>query len=134
MKPFHLESGMKTMGGVFYPTGHVVLMFPTEQAARDASKLLGDNGFDEAEVTLITPDDFRRELGDATGDDAILPSAGSEGDTVRRFTELARQGHHGLMVHAPSADDSDRVMTLLKGSPISYGQKYRKLVIEDLVV
>ena len=134
MKPFHLESGMKTMGGVFYPTGYVVLMFPTEQAARDACKLLGDNGIDEAEVTLITPDDFRRELGDATGDDAILPSAGSEGDTLRRFIELARQGHHGLMVHAPTADDSDRVMTLLKGSPISYGQKYRKLVIEDLVV
>ena len=134
MKPFQLESGMRTMGGVFYPTGYVVLMFPGEQQARDACKLLGDNGFDEAEVMLVTPDDFRRELGDATGDDAILPSAGSEGDTVRRFAELARQGHHALMVHAPSADESDRVMTVLKGSPISYGQKYRKLVIEDLVV
>ena len=134
MKPFHLESGMTTMGGVFYPTGYVVLMLPTEQDARDACKLLGDNGFPEEEVTLITPQDFRRELGDATGDDAILPSAGSEGDTLRRFIELARQGHHGLMVHAPSGDDSERVMTLLKGSPISYGQKYRKLVIEDLVV
>lgn len=134
MKPFHLESRMKTMGGVFYPTGHVVLMFPTEQAARDACKLLGDNGFDECEVTLITPDDFRRELGDATGDDAILPSAGTEGDTVRRFAELARAGHYGLMVHAPSAEASDRVMALLKDAPISYGQKYRHLVIEDLVV
>ena len=25
------------------------------------------------------------------------------------------------------------VMELLRGSPISYGQKYRKLVIEDIV-
>jgi len=134
MKPFHLESGMKTMGGVFYPTGYVVLMYPTEQDARAACKLLGDNGIAEEEVTLITPEDFRRELGEATGDDAILPSAGSEGDTLRRFLELAGQGHHGMMVHAPTADDSDRIMDLLKGSPISYGQKYRKLVIQDLVV
>ncbi len=37
------------------------------------------------------------------------------------------------MVHAPHAQDSDRVMALLEGCPISYAQKYRHLVIEDLV-
>jgi hypothetical protein len=134
MKPFHLESGMKTMGGVFYPTGYVVLMFPSEQAARDACSLLDDGGFAADAVAHITPEDFRREILGTAGDDAILPSAGSEGDTVRRFAELSRQGHHGLMVHAPSAEQSERVMTLLKDAPISYGQKYRHLVIEDLVV
>ena len=62
-----------------------------------------------------------------------LPSAGTEADTVRKFTELASQGHHALMVHAPSAKESDRVMALLEGYKMSYGQKYRHLVIEDLV-
>ena len=134
MKPFHLESGMKTLRGVFYPTGHVVLMFPTELAARDAARLLEENGFDDEAVALITPADFSREITSTTGDDGALPSAGSEGDTVRRFTELAREGHHALMIHAPRAEDSDRVMALLKDAPVSYGQKYRHLVIEDLVV
>ncbi|MDB5859637.1 MAG: hypothetical protein JWQ76_3326 [Ramlibacter sp.] len=134
MKPFHLESRMKTMGGVFYPTGYMILMFPGEQEARDAAKLLGDNGFDEDEVVLITPADFRREIMGATGDDEVLPSAGTEGDTVRRFSELSRQGHHALMIHAPHAEQSDRVMAALKDSPISYGQKYRHLVIEDVEV
>jgi hypothetical protein len=36
-------------------------------------------------------------------------------------------------VHAPHQEDSDRVMAALKDVPIAYGQKYRKLVIEDLV-
>jgi len=36
-------------------------------------------------------------------------------------------------VHAPHAADSDRVMDLLQGAGISYGQKYRTLVIEDVV-
>jgi Rad3-related DNA helicase len=134
MKPFHLEPGMKTLRGVFYPTGYVVLMFPSERDAREAARRLEDKGFDEEAVSLITPDDFRREIAPATGDDVALPSAGTEGDTVRRFAELARQGHHGLMVHAPSAEESDRVMAVLKDAPISYGQKYRHLVIEDLVV
>lgn len=133
MRPFHLDSSMKTMRGVFYPTGWMVLMFPGEQQARDAAKKLEDSGVAGGDVLLVTPDDFRREIVGATGDNDMLPSAGTEGDTVRRFTELAREGHYGLMVHAPKQDDSDRLLELLRGSGISYGQKYRSLVIEDIV-
>lgn len=133
MQRFHLESSMKTMRGVFYPTGWMVLMFAGEQQARDAARLLADHGFAEDDVLLVTPDDFRRDIVGATGDDTMLPSAGTEGDTVRRFSELAAQGQHGLMVYAPASEDSDRAMALLKDCPISYGQKYRKLVIEDVV-
>ena len=132
MKPFHLESSMKTMGGVFYPTGYMVLMFPGEEGARDAAKLLADNGIED-DVTMITPADFRREILETQGDEAILPSAGTESDTVRRFAELSAQGGHALMIHAPHGKDSDRVTELLKGCEISYGQKYRMLVIEDIV-
>jgi hypothetical protein len=132
MKPFHLESSMKTMGGVFYPTGWLVLMFPGEQQARDAAKLLADAGIADADVQLVTPEDFRRDILDTKGDDSIVPSAGTEGDTVRKFAQYAREGHHGLMVHAPKAEDSDRVLALLRDSGISFGQKYRHLVIEDV--
>lgn len=133
MKPFHLDSSMTTMAGVFYPTGHMLLMLPGEQDARDAARRLADHGIAEDTISLITPEVFRREILGATGDDDILPSAGTEGDTVRRFAEFARQGHHALMVHAPKSKSSDHVMELLRGRPISYGQKYRKLVIEDIV-
>lgn len=132
MRPFHLDSHMTTMRGTFYPTGWMVLMFPGEQQARDAARRLADNGIGEDAMMLVTPQELRSELVGASGDDGIVPSAGSEGDTARRFIELAGQGHHGLMVHAPHAEQSDRVMELLKGAPISYGQKYRTLVIEDI--
>jgi hypothetical protein len=133
MRPFHIEPGMKKMTGVFYPTGWMVLMFPGEQQARDAARMLADGGVAEDRLMLMTPQDFRREIAGAAGDDNALPSAGSEGDTVRRFAELAAQGHHGLLIHAPEHEHSDRVMELLRDAPISYGQKYRKLVIEDVV-
>ena len=133
MRPFHLDSSMKTMTGVFYPTGWMVLMFPGEQQARDAANKLEQSGIAGGDVLLMTPEDIRRDLMEAKGDENILPSAGTEGDTVRKFAEFARQGHYGLMVHAPKAEDSDRVTELLRGSGISYGQKYRHLVIEDIV-
>ena len=132
MRPFRLDSDMKTMRGVFYPTGWLVLMFPGEQQARNAAKLLADEGVPDADVQMLTPEDFRRDILGATGDDDMLPSAGTEGDTVRKFAELALQGHHGLMVHAPKAEASDRVLELLRGSGITFGQKYRHLVIEDV--
>lgn len=134
MKPFHLEPSMVTMRGVFYPTGYMVLMFPSERAARDAERLLEDGGFNGEQVSLVTPEVFQQEIARTVGDaDIPLPSAGTEADTVRRFTELASLGHHALVVHAPTAKETDRAMELLKDAKISYGQKYRHLVIQDLV-
>jgi hypothetical protein len=133
MKPFQLTSGMQTLRGVFYPTGWMVLMFAGETAARDAARQLEADGVEPDCVMLLAPADILGDVAGATGDDSIMPSPGSEGDTARRFIELARQGQYGLMVHAPHAADSDRVMALLKDAPISYGQKYRRLVIEDVV-
>jgi hypothetical protein len=133
MRHFQLESDMKTMRGVFYPTGYMLLMLPGEQQVLEAGRKLADAGIADEGTMHVTPEDFRREILGAAGDDDLLPSAGTEGDTVRRFAEFARRGHHGLLVHAPSREDSDRVMAALQGCEISYGQKYRKLVIEDIV-
>jgi len=133
MRPFQLDSGMTTMRGTFYPTGWMVLMFPGEQQARDAAQLLAREGVGEDALMMVSPADVRKHLLGTAGDDGILPSAGTEGDTVRKFAELAAQGHYGLMVHVPHQEDADRVTALLENAPISYGQRYRKLVIEDVV-
>jgi hypothetical protein len=133
MRPFQLSSDMKTLRGTFYPTGWMVLLFPGEQQARDAARKLAGAGIAEDGMMFMTPQDFHREIADRAGDDGILPSAGTEGDTVRKMAELVAQGHHGLFVHAPDQDQSDRVMQILGGMPMSFGQKYRKLVIEDIV-
>jgi hypothetical protein len=127
MNHFELNSDMTTMGGVFYPTGHVVLMFPSEQDARDAEHKL------EEKITRLTPAIIQGQIARTIGtDDSPLPSAGTEADTVRRFAELASQGHHGLMINAPDGDETAHIMEVLKGCSIAYAQKYRSLVIEDL--
>lgn len=134
MKPFHLEPNMLTLRGVFYPTGHMVLMFPTEQDARDAERMLEDDGYSGESISLLTPELIQQELARTIGStDIPMPSPGTESETVRRIVELASQGHHGLLIHAPTAAESDHIMNVLRHAHISYGQKYRHLVIEDLV-
>ena len=134
MKPFALEPSMLTMRGVFYPTGYMFIMFPTEQDARAAEKALEDDGYSGESISLLTPTDIQEKVARTVGNaDIPLPSAGTEADTVRHFAQLASQGHHALMIHAPSANETGHIMEVLKDAPISYGQKYRHLVIEDLV-
>ena len=133
MKEFTLEPSMLTMSGVFYPTGYMFLMFPSEQDARDAERVLEDDGYTGESISLLTPVMIQEKIARTIGSaDMPLPSAGTEADTVRRFAELASQGHHALMIHAPKANETEHIMQLLRQSKISYAQKYRHLVIEDL--
>jgi hypothetical protein len=134
MKPFSIEPNMLTMRGVFYPTGYMFIMFPTEKDARDAERALEDHGISGESISLLSPQDIQEKVARTVGSaDIPLPSAGTEADTVRHFAQLASEGHHALMIHAPSAKLSERVMEVLKDARMSYGQKYRHFVIEDLV-
>lgn len=135
MKPFSVGRGMLNMRGVFYPTGHIVLMFPNEEDARHACELLRKDGVLEDDLCLAKPEEFERQIIGSTDedDDMLLPSIGTESDTARHFRELAHSGHHALIIHASAKLTSDHVLELLQDTHITYGQRYRFLVIEDLV-
>lgn len=135
MQAFQMTSKMTTMQGVFYPTGYSFLMFPDDQIAQQAAQQLEVAGFAPDEVMLLTPHVILKEIGKITDDDSsavALPSVGTEGATVNKYINLARQGHHALMVKASSDDDSERMMSVVRELPLSFGQKYHMLVIEDL--
>jgi hypothetical protein len=133
MKPFALEPNMLTIGGLFYPTGYMFMMFPSEDDARQGARQLEDDGYAGDAIALLTPEVIQQKVARTAGNaDMPMPSAGTEADTVRRFAELASQGHYALMIHAPSAEETEHIMDVLKHAKISYAQKYRHLVIEDL--
>jgi hypothetical protein len=132
MSPFVLEPGMLSMGGVFYPTGYVVVMFPNAEDARRIGDTLVRDGVSERVMELAPETVFREISRTEDGSDAPLPSVGTEGATVRSFHELARRGHHGLLVHANSGEATEAVMQVVRRVPFSFAQKYRTLVIEDL--
>jgi hypothetical protein len=135
MKTFRLAAGMCNMRGVFYPTGHMVLMFPSQEDARHACKLLRADGVSEDDLCLADPREFEHEITGATDEDdyMLLPSVGTEAGTAQRFRDLAHAGHYALIVHATAATTSEHVLQVLSSANISYGQRYRYLVIEDMV-
>jgi hypothetical protein len=135
MKHFSLSSGMTTMRGVFYPRGHIVMMFPTEKDAMLAAELLRKDGVLDEDLSLATPQEFESQIARLLREHpaSSLPSVGTEAGTALHFRDLAHDGHYALVVHAGAKLTSQHVVELLKDTHCSYGQRYRFLVIEDLV-
>jgi len=135
MKHFTLDSHMTAaIGGAFYPTGHSMVMFPSaEDANRVGHALIDGSGFAGDEVYLIPPQTVLSQIAPTVEDaDAPLPSAGTDGATVRAYTKLAREGHTALLVKTKDEAAAARMMEAVRQVPYSIAQRYRTLVIEDL--
>ena len=130
MKPFELTKKMLTLGGVFYPTGYAFIMFPDAESANQAAQNI-DSLSDT--VMLLTPETGLKEIGKVDGDShAALPDVGTEGATVHRYVNLARKGHHAVMVAVHDAKTAERVTAEARKYDFSFGQRYHMLAIEDL--
>ncbi|MDM0021937.1 hypothetical protein [Variovorax saccharolyticus] len=121
-----------TIGGGFYPSGYSMVMFPDQATAMAVGTELSDADGD-AEVFFLTPAAILSQITPTVSDaDDPLPSAGTEGATVRAYSKLAKEGHHALLVKTPNEEAADRMMEVVRRFPYSIAQRYRMLVIEDL--
>jgi len=135
MKRFALDSHMVSpFGGVFYPTGHSMLMFPSiEVASAVGHRLIETEVVNGDEVYLISPEEILQTITPTTrASDSPLPSAGTEGAAVRTYTRLAREGHAALLVKTRDGDAAQKVMDVARQASCSAAERYRRLVIEDL--
>ncbi len=134
MQKFELTPDMLTMGGVFYPKGYAFVMFASQaDAQRVATAVDGAN--EQADpAMLLSPQDVLRQIGRLDGEsDLALPSVGTEGATVNRYLELAREGHWAVMVRVRHEDDAQALMVQVRQGSYAYAQRYHLLAIEDLV-
>jgi hypothetical protein len=133
-KRFVLRPEMVNVWGIFYPTGYVVVMFPTEQQAEQVGRELVSGGYDREAILFLSPETILREIAPVDGGDAEvgLPSAGTENAKADNNINLPQQGQSGLMVLAESDEDTEVVMSAVRTQSFSCALKYHLLVIEDL--
>ena len=135
MKTIQITSHMFTMSNVFYPNGYTFVMFPNAQDAEQVAKELNTKLADGGELMLLSPEMVMRDIGklDSEESQSHMPSIGTEAATVAKYINLAKQGHHAVMVRVHSDAETEQVMQAVRKVPFSYGQRYHILAIEDLV-
>ena len=134
MKHFTLDPHMvASFGGAVYPPGHTkVMVTDAEDATRGGPHRI-DNRVSGDEVYLIPPKTLLAQISPTVRDaDNPLPSAGTDGATVRAYTKLARDGHTGLLVKTENRAACERLMEVVRTVPYSIAERYCRLVIEDL--
>lgn len=132
MTGFKVTSDMLTFGGVFYPKGYMFILFPLEKDAHQVAARLNALS-DKPETTYLDSATILREIGHVDGDTEVdLPAVGTEGATVHKYVQLARQGNCALMIKADSDEQAERVMVEVRKTTFSYGQRYHLLAMEDL--
>ncbi len=134
MQKFELTPDMLTMSGVFYPKGYAIVMFASKADAEQVATAVDGVNEHSDPAMLLSPNDVLRQIGRLDGDsDLVLPSVGTEGVTVNRYLDLARNGHWALMVRVRHEDDAQALMAQVRQVSYAYAQRYHLLAIEDLV-
>lgn len=129
-----LSKSLFNIRGQFYPRDHVVAILPSEKEAREAASALADAGIDSGEILVLSPAEIRFNLtGTAEESDRPLPSPGTEAETSRKFVDLADEGHWALLIHSKRSEEDELIVKALTESHAVLAERYRMLVIEDLM-
>lgn len=133
MNSLVVTPAMTNMNGVFYPTGHVFALFKDQAAAQQLADALQGSAH-LGSVAYADPMAIRREITHTVDDtETALPSVGADNDIVRRIDDLARRGHHGVLIELTDKDDAETVQAALAQHFATAAFYYRTLIIEELV-
>ena len=132
MNTFTADPSHFTMGGAYYPTGHVFAMFTDEATAQAAAAQIAAVAGVGA-ITLATAAAIQQAFAQRAADVGTgAPSVGREDQFMLRFVELARGGKAGLLIEVGRAD-TEALSAALAASGAVLAYYYRTLVIEELV-
>jgi hypothetical protein len=126
------KAEMPTSFGVFSPTGHVVMAFESDSAARKARQTLINHGISKYRITYYGSADTLSQIEVSRETDNKIFQLGQEEEKVKRYAELARQGCGFLVVYAPSDEETKQVMDIVHPLKPKFAEKYNRLTLEEL--
>lgn len=118
--------------GAFYPTGYVVAAFKKAADAKRVQKDLITGGYEKRDALLFDAEAAARSLRRNIENAGLLANIGMTKKTLEHHLELAEEGCDFLLVHAPSHEEAERVMNVVRRVPFRVAQKFHRFAIEDL--
>lgn len=123
----------QTSFGVFKPVGHVVVSFPTARDQSAAAQELEELGFARDAIVHYTPAEMLAQTNADLARASSLAAVGQELNLIKAHRELAQNGFHWLVVHAPGDDLARRVAEIVKPFHAERAQHYGSFFIDELI-
>jgi hypothetical protein len=121
-----------TSFGVFSPTGHVVMAFPSIDSAVIARGALIAGVFSENEITQYNKDDVIRECEKSSEQTANPMQIGQGVAKIAEYLALAKEGSGFLVVHAPEEEHSKLAISIAQPYGLQFAEKHNRLTLEEL--
>ncbi len=127
------KSNPPTSFGVFKPVDHVLLSLKSAQLAQSVTAKLLEEGFLRADLVDYTPQEMIRQVDTQVKTASPLASVGQDLNLILAHRALAEQGCSFLVVHAPEADQIERVRNIANAMGATTAQRYGTLIVEELM-
>jgi hypothetical protein len=124
---------LPTSFGALKPVGHVLIALRTQQQQNILEVALLEDGWPPAQVAEFKPRDSVQELTALVDNAGGMAGFGYEITLMRRYLELARNGHRWLLVRVDDDGRAQRVGELARLYGASAAVHYRRLTIEELL-
>lgn len=128
----HIED-LPTSFGTLKPVGHVLMAVKTRSQADILSVALAEAGWPADTVSEFRPQETVEELAAMVGNASGLAGFGYEITLMRRYLELAREGHSWLLVKVDDDDHAERAAQLGRLYGASLAVHYRRFTVEELI-
>ncbi|MCA0239326.1 MAG: hypothetical protein LCI02_00585 [Proteobacteria bacterium] len=124
---------LPTSFGALKPVGHVLIALRTPQQQSILEVALQEDGWPPEHVAEFKPRDSVQELSAMLDNAGAMAGFGYEITLMRRYLQLARDGHRWLLVRADDDARAQRVGELARLYGASAAVRYRTFTIEELV-
>ncbi|MFT3818261.1 MAG: hypothetical protein QM750_11615 [Rubrivivax sp.] len=124
---------LPTSFGALKPVGHVLIALRTVQQQSILEVALLEEGWAPEQLAEFKPRDSVQELTGLVDNAGGMAGFGYEITLMRRYLELARNGHRWLLVRVDDDTKAQRVGELARLYGASAAVHYRTLTIEELV-
>lgn len=126
------ESNLPTEFGIFYPTGWIVVAFPEMESAQRVRNDLLTGGYSEEECKLVRGDQVIPTAAAQLDDASWLGRLGKADEMLQQHLTAAKRGSAFIVVYAPSDDEAERVMNVVRRVPFEFAHRYRRFAIQEM--
>jgi hypothetical protein len=119
--------------GVFKPTGHLVISFPTAAQAAAAAGSLSSLGVVPGDVQAYTDREMLAQIDHDMQHASPLAAVGQELNLIKAHRALAERGYHWLVVRVDDDEHARRLADSARRDGAERAQRYGRFIIEELI-